>query len=130
MNDQTFLGGVGQVAAGDINNYGTQDLADLNRDQVAEHLLRIQERLKDARRKVLFNPAVIWMAIGAAVLITMVLTGFFFGHTAVFAATFFLGLTLPWFFVISLQRRYGPMIFAYRQEISRIEILQHSRGWA
>jgi len=108
-----FNGNVGQVAGGDIYNYGVGDLTYHSREQVAELLIHLRKRLKDARRKTLFNPLVGWMVLGALTFLIELFSDIVLGYPLLIAATIL----------------YGPMIYAYRESITTVEIFQHSRGW-
>ncbi|WP_095128681.1 hypothetical protein [Pseudomonas sp. Irchel s3h14] len=130
MGNQKFNGNVGQVAGGDIYNYDLNDLATKSREEVAELLTHLRERLKDARKKIMFNPIVGWMAIGALTFIAELFTGIAFGSSALLFATILLGMIVPYFLFLRIQNKYGPMVYAYRESIATVEIFQHSRGWA
>lgn len=130
MTDQNFHGGVGQVAGGHIYNYGIRDIGDMTREELSAHLSNIQERLKDARRRVWFNPYTAWMAIGAVTFFTMIFAGIMFTNPTLFAFVILGGGVVPSLFARAIGRKYGEMIYHYLQEISRIQILQHARSWA
>lgn len=125
-----FNGNVGQVAGGDIHNYGLDDLTSRSREEVAQLLIHLRERLRDARRKILFNPIVGWMIFGALTFLMELFSGFAFGTPILLATTIFIGMLLPYFFFLRIQQKYGPMVYSYRQSITTVEIYQHSRGWA
>ncbi|AIC20192.1 hypothetical protein EY04_15150 [Pseudomonas chlororaphis] len=125
-----FHGSFGQVAGGNIYNYGLDDLNSRSREEVAEFLTHLRERLADARRKMILNPIVGWMALGALAFIIELFSGIAFTSSILLVATFFFGMILPYFFFIPLQNKYGQMVYAYRQSIAQVEIFQHSRGWA
>lgn len=129
MVNQVF-GSVGQVAGGDINNYGIGDLTNHSREEVAELLTHLRERLTDARKKVLLNPFVGWMALGVLMFFIEVLSGIAFSSSVLLVATIFLGVMLPYLFFIPIQKKYGRLVYAYRESIDHVQIFQHSRGWA
>lgn len=128
MVNQVF-GSVGQVAGGDINNYGIGDLTNHSREEVAELLTHLRERLTDARKKVLLNPFVAWMALGVLMFFIEVLSGIAFSSSILLVATIFLGVMLPYLFFIPIQKKYGRLVYAYRESIDYVQIFQHSRGW-
>jgi ABC-type xylose transport system permease subunit len=130
MGNQSFNGNVGQVAGGDIYNYGLDDLASLSRDQVAERLIHLRERLSDARKKMILNPIVGWMALGILTFLVELISGIAFSSSILLLATMALGVLVPYFFFIPIQKKYGRLVYAYRASIDYIEIFQHSRGWA
>lgn len=130
MGNQSFNGNVGQVAGGDIYNYGLDDLASLSREQVAERLIHLRERLTDARKKIFLNPIVGWMASGVLLFFVELFSGVAFGSSMLLATTIFLGVLVPYFFFIPIQKKYGRLVYAYRASIDYVEIFQHSRGWA
>ncbi|MGF6098877.1 hypothetical protein [Pseudomonas sp. 18175] len=123
-----FNGPVGQVAAGDIRN-DMGDLSDLSRNEVAALKQHLTERLADARKKILINPVVCWMLLGGVVALTMMLTGQAFEHSWRFFFAMLVGVIGPYFFFIPIQKKYGPLVFAYRANIQQIEIFQHRHGW-
>lgn len=129
MVNQVF-GSVGQVAGGDINNYGIGDLSNHSREEVAEILTHLRERLTDARKKLLLNPFVGWMALGILMFLIEVFSGIAFSSSVLLVATIFLGVMLPYLFFIPIQKKYGRLVYAYRQSIDYVQIFQHSRGWA
>lgn len=125
-----FNGNVGQVAGGNINNYGVDDLASLTRDQVADRLIHLRERLTDARKKMILNPIVSWMALGILTFLVELFSGIAFSSSILLLATMVLGVLVPYFFFIPIQKKYGRLVYAYRESIDYVEIFQHSRGWA
>lgn len=127
---QEFNGNVGQVAGGNINNYGLHDLTQHNREELATLLVHLRERLRDARKKILMNPIVGWMILGALAFIVELVSGSAFGSPLLLFATIFTGMILPYFFFVRIQQKYGPLVYAYRESITNVEIFQHSRGWA
>lgn len=129
MNQQ-FYGNVGQAAAGDIYNYMLNDLSGQSRAEVAALLTHLRERLSDARRKILFNPVVAWMILGFLTCVIELVSGIAFSHSWLIFITFGFGLILPYYFMIPIQKKYGPMVYAYRESISTVETFQHSRGWS
>lgn len=128
MVNQVF-NSVGQVAGGDINNYGIGDLTNHSREEVAELLTHLRERLTDARKKVLLNPFVGWMALGILIFFIEVFSGIAFSSSLLLVATIFLGVMLPYLFFIPIQKKYGRLVYAYREAIDLVQIFQHSRGW-
>lgn len=125
-----FNGNVGQVAGGDIYNYGLDDLASLSREQVTERLIHLRERLTDARKKMLLNPIVVWMGLGFLMVFIEIFSGVTFRDSMLFLVTIFLGVTVPCLLFIPIQKKYGRLVYAYRASIDYVEIFQHSRGWA
>jgi ABC-type xylose transport system permease subunit len=125
-----FNGNVGQVAGGNINNYGVDDLGSLSREQVAERLVHLRERLTDARKKMILNPIVGWMALGILTFFVELFSGIAFSSSILLLATMVLGVLVPYFFFIPIQKKYGRLVYAYRASIDYVEIFQHSRGWA
>lgn len=125
-----FNGNVGQVAGGNINNYGVDDLGSLSREQVAERLVHLRERLTDARKKMILNPIVGWMALGILTFFVELFSGIAFSSSILLLATMILGVLVPYFFFIPIQKKYGRLVYAYRASIDYVEIFQHSRGWA
>lgn len=125
-----FHGNFGQVAGGNIYNYGIGDLTDYSREEVAELLTHLRERLTDARKKVLLNPFVGWMALGILMFFIEVFSGIAFLYSLLLVATIFLGVMLPYLFFIPIQKKYGRLVYAYRESIYHVQIFQHSRGWA
>ncbi|MFJ2713437.1 hypothetical protein ACIOZM_21525 [Pseudomonas sp. NPDC087346] len=130
MGNQSFNGDVGQVSGGDIHNYGVGDLTSQSREQVADLLIHLRERLKDARRKTIFNPIVGWMVLGALTFLIELFSGIVLGYPILLAATILFGMIVPYFLFLRVERKYGPMVYAYRESIATVEIFQHSRGWA
>jgi hypothetical protein len=128
--EMEFNGNVGQVAGGDIHNYGVGDLTSQSRDEVADLLIHLRERLKDARKKLIFNPIVGWMSLGAVTFFIELFSGIAFSSSMLLAATILIGMIVPYFLFLRIQRRYGPMMYAYQESIATVEIYQHSRGWA
>ncbi|MGU3349944.1 hypothetical protein [Pseudomonas monsensis] len=128
MVNQVF-DSVGQVAGGDINNYGIGDLSNHSREEVAELLTHLRERLTDARKKVLLNPFVGWMVLGILIFFIEVFSGIAFSSSLLLVATIFLGVMLPYLFFIPIQKKYGRLVYAYREAIDLVQIFQHSRGW-
>lgn len=86
-----FHGNFGQVAGGNIYNYGLDDLTSRSREELAELLAHLRERLADARRKMILNPIVGWMALGALAFIIELFSGIAFTSSILLVATFFLG---------------------------------------
>jgi len=127
---QEFNGNVGQVAGGDINNYGLHDLTQYSREELAMLLIHLRERLRDARKKILLNPVVGWMTLGALVFGAELIFASAFVSPLLLFATIFIGMILPYFFFIRIQQKYGPLVYAYRESIRNVEIFLHSRGWA
>jgi predicted phage tail protein len=130
MMGMEFNGNVGQVAGGDIHNYALDDLTSRSREEVVQLLIHLRERLSDARRKIIFNPIVGWMALGALTFLAELFTGLALGTPIMLFATILIGMILPYFFFLRIQHKYGPIVYAYRQNIATVEIYQHSRGWA
>jgi ABC-type xylose transport system permease subunit len=130
MGNQSFNGDVGQVAGGNINNYGLDDLTSRSREEVTELLIHLRERLADARKKMIFNPIVGWMVLGALTFLIELFSGIAFASSIVLVTTIFLGILVPYFFFMPIQKKYGRLVYAYRQSIAHVEIFQHSRGWA
>lgn len=129
MGNQLFNNSVGQVAGGDINNYGIGDLTNHSREEVAELLTHLHERLADARRKIFFNPFVGWMVLGALMFVIELISGIAFSSSYLLAATIFLGVLVPYFFFMPIQKKYGRLVYTYREAIDHVLIFQHSRGW-
>jgi hypothetical protein len=129
MNHQNFHNTVGQVAGGNINNYGVNDLTILTRQEVETLRLHLIERLADARKRILYNPIVGWMVTGAIIMFIEIFTGLAMQHAWALFVTLLTGLLLPYFFFIPIQRKYGPLVHAYRDHIQYIETYQHSRSW-
>lgn len=130
MMEMEFNGNVGQVAGGDIYNYGVGDLTGQSREEVAKLLTRLRERLKDARKKMIFNPIVGWMVVGALTFFIELFSGIALEYPILLAATILIGMIVPYFFFLRIERKYGPMVYAYRESIATVEMYQHSRGWA
>ncbi|PTT02726.1 hypothetical protein [Pseudomonas sp. HMWF006] len=131
MGNQSFNGEVGQVAGGNIiNNYGLDDLAGKSREEVAQLLIVLLGRLADARKKIYFNPLAGWMVLGAVTFIIELISGVAFTSPMLIAATMFFGVLVPYFLFIPKQRKYGRLVYTYRECIDYIEIFQHSRGWS
>lgn len=125
---QQIHGNVGQVAAGDIYNFGLDELALLNESQLRVGLAHCQERLSNVRRRMIFNPVVAWFLVAVIAFGLLVVTGLAFSHSMVLWGLLMIGLVAPRFFYIPIARKYGPMVQAYRAGISRIEFVLHSRG--
>lgn len=129
MNQQ-FYGNVGQAAAGDIYNYMLNDLSSQSREEIAALLAHLRERLADARRKILFNPVVGWMILGFLTFLIELISGIAFSYSWLLLVTLGFGVALPYCFFIPIQKKYGPMVYAYREGICTVETFQHSRGWS
>lgn len=130
MRDMDFNGAVGQVAGGNINNYGMDDLSSRSREEVSELLVHLRERLRDARKKLILNPVVGWMVLGFFAFLIELFSGIAFSSSTLLAATIFLGILMPYLLFIPKQKKYGRLVYTYRECIDHIEIFQHSRGWA
>ncbi|KII30056.1 hypothetical protein [Pseudomonas fluorescens] len=131
MGNQSFNSDVGQVAGGNIiNNYGLDDLADKNREQVAQVLIELRERLKDAQKKIYINPLTGWMALGAMSFLIEVFSGIAFTSPMLIAGTMFFGVLVPYCLFIPKQRKYGRLVYTYLERIDYVEIFQHRRGWS
>lgn len=126
---QEFHGSVGQVAAGDIHNYGFDELAMLDERQLRAGLIHSKERLSDVRKRMFINPIAAWYLVATIVASIMVITGKVFSHSQIFWCVLMFGLVVPRFLYIPIARKYGPMVSAYRDGIARIEFVLHSRGW-
>lgn len=127
---QEFYNSVGQVAGGDIHNYMLNDLSGQSREEIAALLVHLHERLADARRRILLNPVVGWMTLGLLVFVIELISGVAFSYSWLLLATLFFGILVPYLFFIPIQKKYGPLVYAYRANISTVEIFQHSRGWS
>ncbi|WPN60400.1 hypothetical protein [Pseudomonas sp. P9_31] len=131
MGNQSFNSEVGQVAGGDIiNNYGLDDLTGKSREQVAQVLVELRERLTDAQKKIFLNPLTGWMALGAMSFLIEMFSGIAFTSPLLIAATMFFGVLVPYFFFMPRQRKYGRLVYEYRESIDYVEIYQHRRGWS
>lgn len=124
-----FYGAVGQVAGGNIINYGSDDLSNRTREEVSDLLIHLRERLRDARKKLLINPIVGWMALGFLAIFTELFLGVALSWTLI-VSTAFLGVLVPYLLFMPIQSKYGRLIHVYRANIHYIEVFQHSRGWA
>lgn len=127
---QEFYNSVGQVAGGDIHNYMLNDLSGQSREEIAALLAHLRERLSDVRRRILMNPIVGWMILGFVAFIFELISGIAFSYSWLLFGTLFLGIFLPYLLFIPIQKKYGPLVYAYRESISTVEIFQHSRGWS
>ncbi|UVM52188.1 hypothetical protein LOY38_09180 [Pseudomonas sp. B21-015] len=127
---QEFYNSVGQVAGGDIHNYMLNDLSSQSREEIAALLVRLRGRLSDARRRILMNPIVGWMALGFLAFVIELISGVAFSYSWLLFATLFFGIVVPYLFFIPIQKKYGPLVYVYRESISTVEIFQHSRGWS
>ncbi|MBT2294532.1 hypothetical protein [Pseudomonas fluorescens] len=128
--NQEFYNSVGQVAGGDIHNYMLNDLSGQSREEIAALLVHLRERLSDARRRIFINPIVGWMALGFLAFAVEVLSGVAFSYSWLLFGTLLLGIVVPYLFFIPIQKKYGPLVYTYRESISTVEIFQHSRGWS
>lgn len=129
MNHQRFYRPVGQVAGGDINNYGFDNLSELSQQELEDLRLHMLERLSDARKRIIYNPIVAWMTAGVIATLIAITSGLAMQHSWVLLATVLAGVLLPYMFFLPIQRKYGPLVHAYRANIQYIETYQHSRGW-
>lgn len=125
----TIVGPVGQVAFGDIHNYGADELMGLGREQLTKALYFCRERLADVRHRLLFNWVVGWFLLGVITFVLILLTDSVFTHPQIFAATIFVGIALPLFFYMPIANRFGPMIPVYKLTIQKIEFVLHREGW-
>lgn len=129
MADQIFHEHVAQVAGRDIHNYGVDELAALNPEQLKAALAHCKERLRDVRKRIFTSPAVTWFLAATMIIGAMVITGTAFSHSMLFGCVLLAGIALPLFFIMSVANKYGPMVSAYRDCITRIEFVLHSQGW-
>lgn len=131
MGNQSFNGEVGQVAGGNIiNNFDMDGLADKSREDVAQLLNELRERLADARKRIFFNPLTGWMTFGAVTFLIELFSGIAFTHHLVIPATMLFGVLVPYILFLPKQRKYGRLVYTYRECIDYVEIFQHRRGWS
>ncbi len=117
------------MSAGDINNYGVDELLLMGRDDLRELLKHVQERLADARKRVVFNWITAWLALGTVSFFVVVANGLFQRSSAVLVGVVLMGIVLPYGLYNRVASRYGPMISGYRNSITKIEFVMHQRGW-